>query len=190
MHTELDVLQHLAMEGIAETDAVVSATDHTADDVRETLEALAAEDYIEEDGFWYLTDAGETRLGELCRGRFDEAELAALADLLDSFETLDHRMKELAEAWQELDDSERGPTAGPVGDLAELQQRVETLFDELDADTRAVYEPYLNRLAAAIERLQNGEADYFTATDVDSYHTVWFELHDDLLRTLDRERTD
>lgn len=177
------------MEGIAETEAVVSATGHPEAAVVDTLEALEAEGYVEEEGFWYLTDAGEERLSEVCRGRFDADGLAAVRELLDEFEALDGRMKALAGEWQDLDESARGADAPPVEDLVSLQADLEALFDDLDAETRSVYEPYLASLSAAVDRLRDGETAYFTATDVESYHTVWFELHDDLLRTLGEERS-
>jgi DNA-binding MarR family transcriptional regulator len=188
MDTELDVLQHLAMEGIAEATDVAADTDHPESAVQETLAELEADGCVENEGFWYLTDAGEKRLSEVCRARFDGDQLAELAALLDDFHALDTRMKELAEAWQGLPEDERGSDAEPVADLRGLQADLEALFDGLSPATREVYEPYLESLDDAIAALADGEADYFTGTEVDSYHTVWFELHDDLLRTLGEER--
>ena len=36
--------------------------------------------------------------------------------------------------------------------------------------------------------MQAGEKDWFTKPTIDSYHTVWFELHENLLATLGIER--
>lgn len=188
MDTELDVLQHLAMEGIAETADIAADTDHSESAVGETLEKLERDGYVESEGFWYLTDDGEERLDEACRARFDDDQLAELRGVHEHFEEYDARMKELAEAWQDIPADERGPNAEPVADLHALQADLEALFDELSPGTREVYEPYLASLADAIAALEDGETDYFTGTEVDSYHTVWFELHDDLLRTLGEER--
>ena len=52
----------------------------------------------------------------------------------------------------------------------------------------------LDRFAAYSSRLSSartsecvaGEHDWFTRPTIDSYHTVWFELHEDLLATLGR----
>jgi hypothetical protein len=33
-----------------------------------------------------------------------------------------------------------------------------------------------------------GDKEWFTGPLVDSYHTVWFELHEDLMATLGLER--
>jgi hypothetical protein len=43
-------------------------------------------------------------------------------------------------------------------------------------------------LAHALERTRAGDADWFTKPTIDSYHTVWFELHENLLATLGIER--
>ena len=38
-------------------------------------------------------------------------------------------------------------------------------------------------------RVTEGDRDWFTKPTIDSYHTVWFELHEDLLATLGLERS-
>jgi hypothetical protein len=45
-----------------------------------------------------------------------------------------------------------------------------------------------DRLNAALDRISAGDNDYVSGVRVDSYHTVWFELHEDLLATLGIER--
>ncbi|MDP9020051.1 MAG: MarR family transcriptional regulator, partial [Actinomycetota bacterium] len=40
----------------------------------------------------------------------------------------------------------------------------------------------------ALRRVVAGEGDWLTRPLIDSYHTVWFELHQDLLDTLGIER--
>ena len=40
------------------------------------------------------------------------------------------------------------------------------------------------RLSEALARASAGETDYVSGVRVASYHTVWFELHEDLLRLL------
>jgi hypothetical protein len=47
---------------------------------------------------------------------------------------------------------------------------------------------YGGRLATARRRLEAGEHEWFDRPVMDSYHTVWFELHEDLLATLGLER--
>jgi len=51
------------------------------------------------------------------------------------------------------------------------------------------FDGYGPRLATALERTSGGEPDWFTKPTIDSYHTIWFELHEDLLATLGRQRS-
>lgn len=50
------------------------------------------------------------------------------------------------------------------------------------------YAPYRARLNDCVDRLSCGDTSAFTAALAESYHTVWFELHEDLLLTLGFER--
>ncbi len=43
---------------------------------------------------------------------------------------------------------------------------------------------YDERYAAALARVEQGERPWVDALGVDSCHTVWFQLHEDLLATL------
>jgi hypothetical protein len=48
---------------------------------------------------------------------------------------------------------------------------------------------YRPRLRAARRRVDAGESDWLTSPRIDSYHTVWMQLHEDLLLALGRERS-
>ena len=61
------------------------------------------------------------------------------------------------------------------------------ICDDL-AGCLARYGHYGPRLQNALDRVRAGELDWFTKPMVASYHTVWFELHEDLLATLGIER--
>ena len=78
--------------------------------------------------------------------------------------------------------------AGVVDDLARLQRRADPVVDEL-AGTLARYGGYGPRLRRAVEHVEAGDGDWFTKPSLPSYHTVWFELHEDLLTTLGLDRT-
>jgi hypothetical protein len=52
------------------------------------------------------------------------------------------------------------------------------------------FESYPRRLRGALQRVDEGEHEWFTSPRIDSYHTVWMQLHEDLLFALGRERQD
>lgn len=47
---------------------------------------------------------------------------------------------------------------------------------------------YRARLRYARERVNEGEHDWLTSPRIDSYHTLWMQLHEDLLLALGRDR--
>jgi hypothetical protein len=47
---------------------------------------------------------------------------------------------------------------------------------------------FFDRLGAALDRVDAGENDYVSGVRVDSFHTVWFQMHEHLLRLTGRER--
>jgi hypothetical protein len=77
--------------------------------------------------------------------------------------------------------------AAVIEKLAALHARVEPICAALGAalDRYAGYGP---RLGHALAQVRAGETDWFTKPMLPSYHTVWFEMHEDLLATLGIER--
>jgi hypothetical protein len=48
---------------------------------------------------------------------------------------------------------------------------------------------YRARLRSARERVHEGEHEWLTSPRIDSYHTVWMQLHEDLLLALGHDRS-
>jgi hypothetical protein len=47
---------------------------------------------------------------------------------------------------------------------------------------------YADKLLAALEAAEDGDHEWVSDIRRDSYHTVWFELHEEVLRIMGRER--
>jgi hypothetical protein len=47
---------------------------------------------------------------------------------------------------------------------------------------------YRERLLVALKKAEDGEFNWLSDAQIDSYHTVWFQLHEDLLRIVGRRR--
>jgi hypothetical protein len=73
-------------------------------------------------------------------------------------------------------------------DLDAAYQEVRPVGDQLTGEL-ARFHPYAPRLGEALDRAQHGEADYVAKPVIPSFHTVWFELHEDLLVTLGLDRS-
>ena len=49
---------------------------------------------------------------------------------------------------------------------------------------------YRERLERALTKARDGDQRFVASPRVDSYHSVWFELHEDLIRLSGRLRSD
>ena len=76
---------------------------------------------------------------------------------------------------------------GVIDRLVELHERVRPVLADL-RDTLDRYRPYGERFEAALSKVLAGETSFVADPMVPSYHTVWFELHEDLLATLGIDR--
>jgi hypothetical protein len=72
--------------------------------------------------------------------------------------------------------------------LASIDDRVGPLVSSV---ARGVdrFGAYRERLRTARQLVDDGEHEWFTSPRIDSYHTVWMQLHEDLLLALGKERS-
>ena len=147
---------------------------------------------------WTLTASGrdedERRLAE---------ELVATGaaevvhDAYRSFLPLNGRLLKACTDWQLRPRPDDALAANDHSDVA-WDQRVlaelATLGDELDAVAETLglrlerFQGYDVRYRTALTRVVNGEPAWVARPRADSCHTVWIELHEDLLATLRVER--
>ena len=82
--------------------------------------------------------------------------------------------------------------AGILSRLMSIDEKAQRICDDL-ARRLLRFETYRLRLSSALDRALTGDNAY-VADHLESYHTVWFQLHEDLLVTLgisrDEERRD
>ena len=86
------------------------------------------------------------------------------------------------------DHADRDYDAGVIKRLSDVHAGVTPINATLSAalDRFHHYQP---RLQAALDKVKKGNQEWFAKPIIDSYHTVWFELHEDLLTTLGLERS-
>jgi len=120
-------------------------------------------------------------------------EETAAAHAYEAFVPLNREVLQLCTDWQvrpggALNDHGDATYDWSVIDrLQALDDRTGPVLRRLgDEVTR--FGPYRDRLGAARRRVVDGQHDWLTSPRVDSYHTVWMELHEDLLAALGRER--
>ncbi|MFZ0012506.1 MAG: transcriptional regulator [Acidimicrobiia bacterium] len=76
--------------------------------------------------------------------------------------------------------------AGVIDRLMRLDGEAQRLLDPLAGDLPR-FGVYKTRLASALRRVMAGDNGYLT-DEVESYHAVWFQLHEDFLVTLGLSR--
>ena len=143
-----------------------------------------------------LSDAGK-EAGEAMLAADSEAwGLETAGAALDAFIPLDQRMKHIVTAWQMMevdgkpvmnDHTDAEYDAAVLADFAALAAEAAPWVASL-AGGLARLGVYRVRLDKAAERIEAGEHEFIASPTIDSYHNVWFELHEDLIRLAGRTR--
>ena len=85
------------------------------------------------------------------------------------------------------DHTDAGYDAGVIDALSGIDEKVQPIVADLAAALDR-FESYGPRFTDRLAKVKSGDTDWFTKPMIDSYHTVWFELHENLLATLGIER--
>lgn len=121
-----------------------------------------------------------------------------LKGLYDRFEPLNSAFMQIATDWQTYrrggvevrnDHSDGDYDQAVIDRLRRLHDATGALLKKLEG-TSSRFAHYLPRLEACVERLLEGDLSALTGVLKESYHTVWFEFHEDLMLTLGIARTE
>jgi len=192
------VLHALRVKGFAETDVLAEVTRLDDVTVVRALEEFAAEDLVArrngvEVSGWILTPQGRAEHEKRLAEELDTAGARAEVERrYVEFTRLNAAVLQVCTDWQLRDGAvndhgDRGYDADVVDRLGELHAQAEPVLDGLAAALPR-FGGYRDRLRTALERVRAGEREWFDKPLIDSYHSVWFELHEDLLATLGLER--
>jgi hypothetical protein len=116
----------------------------------------------------------------------------------DDFEKINVLLKHLITDWQTMDvggeklpndHSNKDRDQKIIDRLGDLHERSEPILKRMVAGLPRLG-IYLEMLTAALEKAEDGAIEWVSDARIASYHTVWFELHEDLLRALGRERVE
>ena len=196
---------HLVMHGLAikkhaSPDDVAGILGLDCEDVRETLTKLVtAKRAVEIKGRYMLAPAARMLL-DADYSRYYEAERAnpSFQAGYSGFERLNGALKQLITDWQTIpvrgervpnDHCDKDYDSRIIDRLGDLHERVEPVINQL-ASALPRMAIYGEKLAAALEKAEAGAIVWVSDARIESYHTVWFELHEDLLRLMRRERTE
>lgn len=196
----LVVLNGVRLKGLASGRVLADLTGLEPAEIEGALAELAAADLVVERSGrvsgWAATPAG--RQEHQRRLAFDLRTAGCRRELEESygaFMELNAELLATCTAWQVRDDS-----ASRLNDHSDLiyDQQVLKRLAMVDDAIQPTCERiaslmermalYGSRLAEARRRVEEGQLDWFARPLLDSYHSVWFELHEDFLMTLGFER--
>jgi pyruvate,orthophosphate dikinase len=189
-----DALRALLIKGYGEGSTLAPALDCSVDDATRVITELVDEDLAEPGaGAFRLTPSGREAAMSLLAGDREAWGPDAADVALDAFLALDARMKAIVTDWQMRgpqtvnDHADAAYDAGVLERLAELHADVEAWLTPLVAGLPRLA-GYGARLEAAVEAARSGNGKFVASPRVDSYHSAWFELHEDLIRLAGRTR--
>jgi hypothetical protein len=195
------VLHALRLMGFADAAATSASAGRPEADVAPVLDSLVEEGLAtKREGRlsgYALTPAGRgDHLARLTAEREATGARPAIHDAYKRFLGINGDLLGICTAWQLRDvngesvindHTDAAHDAAVIAQLADLHANVSPICDDLAAALPR-FGSYRQRLGSALAKVQDGDADWFTKPMIPSYHTVWFELHEDLLATLGIDR--
>jgi hypothetical protein len=165
-------------------------------DVEEVLLRLAGQGLVRNSGGafggWGLTDAGREVDAQWIALELDRAQgRRDVRTAYDDFLGLNQLTLDICGDWQIRkseqplvlnDHTDRVYDGSVLARLRSVNAAVQPICAALAARLER-FAQYGPRLATALDRARHGELDQVTDS-LDSYHAVWFQLHEDLLVTL------
>jgi hypothetical protein len=191
----------LRLRGLAETAAVADLVDQSTPCTDLALGSLVEQGFVvrrsgDRPG-WALTPAGveehQRRLGV----QLDESgQRQPVTHCYQAFGPLNTRFLQLCTRWQVRtidgakvlnDHADRAYDLRVIDDLVAIDSEIQPLLAKL-TDLLDRFAIHGDRLGKALAEVLAGDYDWLASPLIDSYHTVWFELHQDLLVTLGIDR--
>ena len=188
------VLRVIGIKGFALLDGVADAVLAPPSAVQPVVDELVGEGLVESSaGAYKLTDAGRARSQETLAKERDAWGASNATAALDAFLDIDHRVKDVVTAWQMRDPQTPNDHTDAEYDKGVLE-RLAAIHDDARAwlgpiePTIARFRDYQSRLSRAFEAAKGGDGRFVASPRVDSYHGIWFELHEDLIQLAGRTR--
>jgi len=141
------------------------------------------------------TPAGTAAAGQLLRVVPDGEAEQKIDLLFDGFLPINRRLREVCSAWQTRPDgstndhSEASYDDGIRDRLDDVHSTIGPILRRL-AEVEPRLSTYRPRLQAALDRFDDGESSWLASPLMDSYHTVWMHLHQELILMLGLTRAE
>jgi len=183
--SELAVLQTVRLKGRVRQTDLVATLEEYATGTADTVEGLVESGLLVAGKTLKISADGRARLDELLAEERHGIDTAAAADAYGEFRTVNVEFKALVSDWQLKDgqpntheDSEYD--AAVLARLDPVHERIIPILAAVSAQIPRL-RTYADKLHKALARVSGGDVAWLSRPIIDSYHTVWFELHEELI---------
>lgn len=196
-------MMHLTLHGLAIKKHAAAADiagliGLTEVDARTQLDRAAASGRAyEADGRFVLTPLARVALeSDYSRYYADVREDRSFMDAYEAFEVINLQLKAIITDWQTMEVGgqrvannhvDREHDDKVIDRLGDCHERADSIFARLEKGVPRLGH-YRRKLLEAIEKAEDGAIEWVSDARIESYHTLWFELHEDLLRIVGRTR--
>jgi hypothetical protein len=183
--SELTVLQAVRLKGRVSEADLLATLDEDPADVAATLAQLTAAGLLVEGKTLRISPEGRERLNTTLAQERSGIDRNVLAKSYDDFRAVNHEFKALVSDWQ-IKDGQPNSHDDPEYDAAVLN-RLDNVHQQVLPIIAAVttllprLSPYAKKLDSALAKIKAGDTTWLARPIIDSYHTVWFELHEELI---------
>lgn len=192
--TELKVLQAVRLKGRVNGADLAATIDEDPATIAKAVEELTESGLLVAGKALKMSPDGRERLAQLLAQERSGIDAAAMAATYDGFRKVNADFKVLVSDWQlkdgepnTHDDAEHD--AAVLARLDEVHARVVPLIDAAAGQIPRLGN-YASKLQGALQLVKAGETTWLTRPIIDSYHTVWFELHEELILAAGLTRED
>jgi hypothetical protein len=187
--TELAVLQAVRLKGRVSRDDLAATL---GGDFVDVVDRLVDSGLLLDGPMLRLSPDGRGRLEGLLADERSQIDAAAVSAVYGEFRSVNAEFKALVTDWQLKDGQpntheDTNYDAVVLAHLDDVHRRVTPIIAAAAAQL-----PRLNRysvkLQAALDHIHAGDTMWLARPLIDSYHTVWFELHEELIVAAGRTR--
>lgn len=191
---ELALLQAARLKGRVRPADLAATLDQDAAALDAAVEELIGRGLLLEGKTIRLSPDGRARLAELLAEERRGIDGEAFAAAYDEFRAVNREFKSVVSQWQlkngePNDHGDADYDAAVLGRLDGIHQVVLPILDSAIARVPRL-DAYSGKLTAALNKVRTGDTTWFTRPIIDSYHTVWFELHEELIGAAGLTRED
>jgi pyruvate,orthophosphate dikinase len=193
--SELSILMAVRMKGRVDAAGVAACAGIDASAAAEALADLAAREIVTGGPQYRITKDGKEALAGLVAKEREGVDQNALSATYHDFDAVNTALKAAITAWQIREDGTPNDHTDPDydGKVIDKIHRVHRRFGPvLDRTIEIVprLAQYRVRFDGALDKIDEGDAAYVARPILDSYHTVWFEYHEELIGLLGLSRAE